>query len=81
MWPYPDMERLEGKHVIVTRLNSDNDIDDLYALSHEKGEYKPLWKYMHYGPFSDKHSMHAWLLTLKDSRDPVFYSVTGKELR
>ena len=80
-WSFPDIERLEGKHVLVTRLNPDTDVDDLYDASHATEEYKLLWTYMHNGPFPDKKSMHAWLLTLKNRQEHCFYVVLSKEHR
>lgn len=80
-WPFPDIKRLEGKHVIITHLNPDSDVDDLYEVSHTKEEYKSLWKYMHAGPFSNKDSMHAWLSERNRREGDRFYSVLGKGLQ
>ncbi len=79
-WQSPNVERLEGNHVLITRLTPDTDVDDLYEVSHAKEEYKALWTYMPYGPFRDKDEMYAWLLSIKDSRDPLFYSILSKEM-
>ncbi|MBX2990448.1 MAG: GNAT family N-acetyltransferase [Bacteroidetes bacterium] len=79
-WPIPAPEKLEGKHVRIARLNPDADIDDLYEVSHAKQEYNVLWKYMHYGPFRDKKEMYEWLIGLKESTDPLFYTVFSKQL-
>lgn len=80
VWPRPDITNLEGRHVIVTRLNPDMDVDDLYDVSHSQPEYKALWTYMGYGPFARKERMYAWLDSIKDSLDPVFYTVASRHL-
>lgn len=80
-WENPNVQQLEGKHVIITRLDPDGDIDDLYDVSHAKEEYESLWMYMHYGPFRDKREMHAWLLSIKDSSNQCFYTVFSKDLK
>ena len=80
-WPFPDLERLEGKYVRITLLNPDNDVDDLYEVSHAREEYKSLWKYMHAGPFSDKNSMHSWLSERNRREGDRFYSVLSKDMQ
>ncbi len=80
IWQIPTPAQLEGKHVLITRLNPDNDIDDLYEVSHSTEEFKNLWTYMTYGPFRDKDDMHNWLTSIKDGSDPLFYTVFSKQL-
>lgn len=80
-WDVPDIQQLEGKHVLITHLNPDADIDDLYEVSHAKEEYKALWAYMNYGPFSTKREMYEWLLSIKEDKDPLFYTVFSKNLK
>jgi RimJ/RimL family protein N-acetyltransferase len=79
-WARPDRAELQGKHVTVARLEPDADIDDLYAVSHGSEEFERLWTYMGYGPFADKSAMHAWLGSIRESQDPLFYSVTSHAL-
>ncbi len=81
LWLFPDVEKLAGNHVIVSRLNPDADVEDLFEVSHSKEEYKSLWKYMHAGPFPDKNSMNAWLSGRNRREGERFYSVFGKHLR
>ena len=80
-WPRPDVSSLQGRHVSIARLDPLRDIDDLFAVSHEKEEYKALWTYLFQGPFADKAAMLAWLNSIKDSHDPVFYTVTSASLK
>lgn len=80
-WPVPDVECLERNHVVARRLNPDADIDDLYELSHGKEEYKTVWRFMTYGPFAGKEAMHAWLRSIAESRDPLFFTIFSKDHR
>lgn len=80
-WQWPSVGQLEGTYVAVSRLNPAEDIHDLFEVSHAKEEFKLLWTYMHYGPFRDKEEMLAWLLSINDSHDPMFYSVFSKSLQ
>lgn len=80
-WERPTLSRVEGRYVIVSRLNPDADVDDLYRVSHEKEEDKSLWTFMHYGPFRDKNAMYEWLLSVQESSDPMFYAIFSKELK
>jgi RimJ/RimL family protein N-acetyltransferase len=80
-WQLPTIERLEGKHVIVTRINPEADVAELYEASHANEEYKRLWTYMNYGPFADKDAMKQWLVAIRDSRDPLFFTVFSKDLQ
>lgn len=80
-WPAPDVERLEGKHVLARRLNPDADVDDLYELSHATEQYRELWRFMSYGPFASKEEMHTWLCSCVVSRDPLFFTIVSKDHR
>src|SRR5437016_5136433 len=70
-WARPDIARVEGTHVSAARLDHDADVDDLYEVSHRSEEYKSLWTYLGYGPFANKEAMRAWLVSIKDSADPI----------
>jgi RimJ/RimL family protein N-acetyltransferase len=79
-WGRPEVAILEGKHVLISRLDPAADIDDLYAVSHGTEEFERLWTYLWYGPFPDKETMHRWLTSIRDSQDPLFYTVYGHAL-
>jgi RimJ/RimL family protein N-acetyltransferase len=74
-WSRPEPLELRGAHVTVARLDPERDIDALYAVSHGSEAFERLWTYMWQGPFSDKAAMRAWLTSIQESRDPLFYSV------
>jgi RimJ/RimL family protein N-acetyltransferase len=79
-WAQPNVVKLAGEHVSVVRLDPDADVDDLYDVSHSREEFKPLWTYLGYGPFANKEAMRAWLSSIKDSADPMFYTITSRAL-
>jgi RimJ/RimL family protein N-acetyltransferase len=80
-WTRPEIAALQGEHVVISRLDPDADIDDLHAVSHGSEEFERLWTYMPYGPFTDRGAMHAWLTSIRESQDPLFYSVFSRALQ
>jgi len=80
-WSRPDIAGFQGRYVVVSRLDPDADVDDLYEVSHGTEAFRRLWTYMGYGPFPDRDAMRAWLTSIRDSQDPLFYSVYSRELR
>jgi RimJ/RimL family protein N-acetyltransferase len=79
-WARPNPAAFEGQHVRITRLDPETDIDELYAVSHGTAEFERLWTYLGYGPFADKGAMLAWLRSIRDSPDPLFYTVYSRTL-
>jgi RimJ/RimL family protein N-acetyltransferase len=80
-WAKPDITRFQGQHVILSRLDPDADINELYAVSHGTAEFERLWTYLWYGPFLNKDAMYQWLTSIRASQDPLFYTVYGRDLR
>jgi RimJ/RimL family protein N-acetyltransferase len=80
-WARPDIAGFQGQHVLISRLDPEADIDDLYAVSHGSAEFERLWTYLWYGPFPNKEAMYHWLTSVRDSQDPLFYTVYSRELR
>lgn len=79
-WLRPDAVELTGNTVIVSRLDPDRDIEDLYAVSHGREAETALWTYLPYGPFESREAMRTWLRSIEASRDPLFYSVYSREM-
>jgi RimJ/RimL family protein N-acetyltransferase len=79
-WPRPNVQTLSGEFVSLARLDPDRDIDELYSASHENDQYKVLWTYLFQGPFPSKEAMYSWLQSIKDSSDPLFFTVTSRAL-
>ncbi len=80
-WARPDVAGFQGQSVAVSRLDPGADVDDLYEVSHRTEEFKRLWTFLGYGPFPDKDAMRSWLTSIRDSQDPLFYSVYSRELK
>src|SRR5690348_5654065 len=79
-WPPPEAPAFQGEHVTIARLDPDADVEELYAVSHGSAEFERLWTYLWYGPFADPGAMHRWLASIRESRDPLFYTVASREL-
>jgi RimJ/RimL family protein N-acetyltransferase len=79
-WARPAIEALRGRFASAARLEPDADAPELYAVSHEPPAYRALWDYLPYGPFADVTAMRAWMQSIKDSADPIWYTVTSEAL-
>ncbi|CAB1062614.1 Acetyltransferase, GNAT family [Olavius sp. associated proteobacterium Delta 1] len=73
-------KRYEGRYVNLRPVDPQKDVADLYRNSHGSQAKNRIWTYMAYGPFSDELAMQAWLSDCKASSDPLFLTVTSKEL-
>jgi RimJ/RimL family protein N-acetyltransferase len=80
-WPRPSLMELSGRNAIVTRLNPEPDIAELYDASHRTEEFRALWRYMPKEPFADQTAMRGWLESIKDSSDPMFFTVSSTAMQ
>lgn len=80
-WQRPVVDGLVGEHVTITRVDPDADVADLYDVSHRREEFRALWTYMFNGPFPDQEAMYRWLVSIKESRDPIFFTVHSNGLQ
>src|SRR2546421_461135 len=71
---------LEGQHVRGARVDPEADGAELYAASHGTADVEGLWTYLGYGPFADREAMYRWLASIRESRDPLFYTVYSHAL-
>ena len=76
----PGRKRYEGRYVELRPVDPQKDIVDLYQNSHGDEAKSRIWTYMAYGPFSDETTMQNWLRDCNASNDPLFLTVTSKEL-
>jgi len=76
----PGRRLYEGRYVNLAPVDPEKDIVELYRNSHGSKEKAGLWTYMAYGPFSDEMDMQAWLSGCEASADPLFLTVTSKDL-
>ena len=80
-WNRPVIDGFRGRHVTIARVDPDADVMDLYDVSHRSEEFRALWTYMFNGPFPDQEAMHRWLVSIKESRDPIFFTVHSNALQ
>ncbi len=75
-WPLPPRRTHEGRHVRLTPLCADDDAAELYQAGHEPPEANELWRHLWYGPFANEADFHAWLRSLEEGADTLFFTVT-----
>jgi RimJ/RimL family protein N-acetyltransferase len=80
-WPRPNVSELYGRYVTVARVDPAADIAELYDASHRTEEFRALWRYLPKEPFVGEQAMLAWLASIKDSPDPIFYTVSSVALK
>ncbi|MGZ9811971.1 GNAT family N-acetyltransferase [Pseudoroseicyclus sp. H15] len=69
--PRPDDAPMQGRYCRLEKLSAAHG-DDLWAAF----EGEPwLWDYMPGGPFETREAFDAWLATLPESRDPLFFAI------
>jgi RimJ/RimL family protein N-acetyltransferase len=76
----PGRRLYEGKYVYLSPVEPAKDVAELYRNSHGSMEKTVLWTYMAYGPFSEEAAMQDWLRACEASADPLFLTVTSKDL-
>jgi RimJ/RimL family protein N-acetyltransferase len=76
-WPAPQRIACTGRYVALAPLNAEQDIHDLYELSHTPDEYRQLWTYLPNGPFADRDTMLVWLRHMEASAELLFMTVTS----
>ena len=80
-WPSPTRQIYQGRHVTLSPLRADDDVEDLFQAGHDSPQALELWRYLWQGPFADATAMHAWLRSVQDAADPMFFTVTGQQAR
>lgn len=70
--PVPGPERLEGRYVVLERLDPARHAIDLHA-SYRSDD--AVWDYLPYGPFDDADSYAAWAAPMAGAEDPFFYAI------
>jgi len=76
----PGRKLYEGRFVNLSPVDPEKDVAELYRNSHGSEEKTRLWTYMAYGPFSDAADMQQWLRGCEASTDPLFLTVSSKDL-
>jgi RimJ/RimL family protein N-acetyltransferase len=79
---YVDLPRqtdYEGEFILLSPINPQADVEELYECAHGSNMKEQIWTYMSYGPFDSVHSMRQWLETRAKSNDPLFFAVHHRE--
>ena len=75
----PKTDIYDGKFVSLAPVNPQQDVEELFECSNGSQEFKQLWTYMPYGPFSNPAQMKEnYLDGCASSTDPLFLTVTDK---
>ena len=77
--PTLNRQPLIGQFITLTPLNPDQDIHNLYDISHGNDDKHAIWTYLSYGPFAGKTDMHTWLTQQATKTDPLFFTVKNTE--
>lgn len=77
--PAPSTRRLEGRFIVLEKLDATRHGDELYRALEGPGADPKLWDYLPYGPFPE-HSpaFDNWLAGHAASSDPYFFAVIDK---
>ncbi len=59
--PAPTTRRLEGRFIVLEKLDATRHGDDLYRALEGPGADPKLWDYLPYGPFPQRSAFNDWL--------------------
>ncbi len=68
----PGPDRIEGRYVVLERLNADTHAADLFQAFQSDPS---LWDYLFDGPFTSASAFHRWLRDCSANPDMVFYTM------
>lgn len=71
----PRQTDYEGEFIVLSAVNPQADVEELYACAHGSEMKEQIWTYMSYGPFGSVNSMQRWLEGGAKSKDPLFFTV------
>ncbi|KPA89864.1 acetyltransferase, ribosomal protein N-acetylase [Pseudomonas asplenii] len=77
--PAPSTRRLEGRFIVLEKLDAARHGDELYRALEGPGADPKLWDYLPYGPFPQREgAFDDWLAGHAASSDPYFFAVVDK---
>ena len=71
----PQRTDYAGKFIILSPVDPQADVAELYECSHGSDIKEQIWTYMSYGPFDSTYNMQKWLAEGTRSNDPLFFTV------
>lgn len=74
-WPRPQPQEFAGRFITLRPLNVEEDIDELWEVSHATDEARELWRYLPCGPFADAAQMSAFWRDWLAKPDLVAFTV------
>lgn len=73
--PPPGPDRIEGRFVVLERLDPARHAEDLF---HANKGHDELWDYLFNGPFDSLDDYRAWQESVAGGRDPFFYALRDR---
>lgn len=73
--PPPSRAPMTGRYVRLEPLSPAHAAD----LHHANSESDAIWDYLPYGPFPDETAYRAWVETVADRDDPLFFAIRNLE--
>ncbi|WP_347268628.1 GNAT family protein [Paracoccus sp. (in: a-proteobacteria)] len=73
--PVPGPARIEGRHVVLERLDPARHADELFAAVQGQDW---VWDYMFNGPFADVAAFRDWQHQMAAEADPCFYALRDR---
>ncbi|WP_045826564.1 GNAT family N-acetyltransferase [Teredinibacter turnerae] len=71
---WPPANTLRGRYAALERLRPEDHTAPLWNQI-DAPQHDALWTYLPYGPFPDPASFSAWMTTLEDSTNALFYVI------
>ena len=75
--PPPARTALRGRYVLVRPLDSESDVERLYAASHPPAGDLAIWTYLPDGPYDNAEAMREALVAQAASDDPLFFTLAS----
>ena len=77
----PQPTPLAGRFIRLEKLDPRRDREALWAVFQGPAADQALWKYLAYGPFTEREDFDHWLDSNAASSDPLFFSVIDLALQ
>lgn len=82
MFQIPEMPKLEGKYVVLEKLNAQAACDDLYEMAMSDNCHgEKLLQFMNFGPFESKDEFRDWLKAQEGNNARKTYAIYWKDAK
>ncbi len=72
--PRPPRTPLPGTYCRIEPLQADRHSEQLFAANQQDHENR-MWTYMGYGPFADLGAYRAWVASVEQLDDPLYFAI------